>query len=70
MIGLLLPTIPHAARWLVLSTMPSIGVQVDEDANQSGSRRISRDESQVAVWVMATDEEFMIAQHTRCVLGL
>lgn len=47
-----------------------IGIDLDEDANQRGSLRLSGDKSQVAVWVIATNEELMIAEHTRRVLGL
>lgn len=46
-----------------------IGLRIDDDANQKGSRRLSLDESQVAIWVIATNEELMIAEHTRRILG-
>jgi acetate kinase len=51
-----------AAAWL--------GVRLDEEANQRAGPRISRAASRVAVWVIPTDEERMIACHTRRVLGL
>jgi acetate kinase len=51
-----------AAAWL--------GVRLDEDENRRGGPRISRPASRVAVWVIPTDEERMIADHTRRVLGL
>jgi acetate kinase len=51
----------QAAAWL--------GVQLDEAANQRNEARISRPDSRVAVWVIPTNEELMIAQHTRRVLG-
>jgi acetate kinase len=47
-----------------------LGVQLDYDANDQGGPRISRRASRVAVWVVPTDEERMIAEHTRRVLGL
>ena len=47
-----------------------LGVGLDEAANDAGTKRISRPDSAVAVWVIATNEELMIARHTRRVLGL
>ena len=48
-----------------------LGVVLDEDANEapaSGVRCISQPGSRVAVWVMPTNEELMIARHTQAVL--
>lgn len=45
-----------------------LGVEIDEAANNAGRRRISTDASRVAVWVMQTNEELMIARHTRRLL--
>ena len=48
-----------------------LGVALDEEANQaagSGARCISTAGSRVAAWVMPTNEELMIAQHTQAVL--
>jgi acetate kinase len=45
-----------------------LGLGLDETANQGGGPRISRPESQVAAWVVPTNEELMIAQHTRRLL--
>ena len=47
-----------------------LGVTLDETANRAGKARISRDGSIVMVWVLPTNEELMIANHTRRVLGL
>jgi acetate kinase len=47
-----------------------LAVDLDDGANDSGGPRISRPGSRVATWVVPTDEELMIAQHTRQVLGL
>ena len=44
------------ARWL--------GVRLEESANLKGGPRISRDDSEVSVWVIPTDEEKIIAQDT------
>lgn len=41
-----------------------LGLQLDEQANTSGDRRISTATSAVAVWVLPTNEELMIAQQT------
>jgi acetate kinase len=48
------------ARWL--------GIVLDEEANAGRRTRISRDDSPVAVFVIPTDENLMIARHTRDVL--
>ena len=41
-----------------------LGVKLDEQANASDGPRISTADSRVSVWVIPTDEELMIAQHT------
>jgi acetate kinase len=51
----------RAAAWL--------GVALDESANQAGGPRISMADSATAAWVLPTNEELMIARHTRRVLG-
>jgi acetate kinase len=51
----------HAAAWL--------GVELDPAANATGGPRISRPASPVAVWVLPTNEELMIARHTLATLG-
>jgi acetate kinase len=50
-----------AAQWL--------GLELDEKANAEGGPRISREGSRVRAWVIPTDEELMIALHTRQVLS-
>lgn len=56
----------HAAavRTQVCARLAWLGVTLDEAANASGSGCISTPESRVAVWVIPTDEEAMIAHHT------
>ncbi|CAM2154276.1 Acetate kinase [Pararobbsia alpina] len=44
------------SRWL--------GVRIDADANRSNGPRISGPDSSIDVWVIPTNEELMIAQHT------
>jgi acetate kinase len=41
-----------------------LGVKLDETANASAGPRISVSDSRVSVWVIPTNEELMIAQHT------
>jgi acetate kinase len=41
-----------------------LGVKLDERANKSNGPRISAPDSRVSVWVIPTNEELMIAQHT------
>jgi len=49
------------ARW--------IGVELDPAANGAGDPRISTAASRVAAWAIPTNEELMIAQHTRGLLA-
>jgi len=51
----------QGARWL--------GVELDITANNAGSSRISPESSPVSVWKIPTNEELMIARHTRQVIG-
>ena len=46
-----------------------LGVALDPAANQAGGPRISAPGSKVAVWVIPTNEELMIARHTLKVAG-
>jgi acetate kinase len=50
----------QAAAWL--------GVELDPAANADGGPRISMTQSRVPVWVIPTNEELMIARHTRRIL--
>jgi len=45
-----------------------LGVEIDEAANAIGRGRISTVSSRVGVWVIPTNEELMIARHTRRLL--
>jgi acetate kinase len=47
-----------------------LGLDFDPEANVAGAARITRPGSRVSAWVVPTNEELMIAQHTRDVLGL
>ena len=46
-----------------------LGLQCDAAANAKGGPKISADESRVSAWVVPTNEELMIAQHTRDTLA-
>ncbi len=52
--------VAEAARWL--------GLHLDAAANAEGAAKISRADSPVAGWVIPTNEELMIATHTRDIL--
>jgi acetate kinase len=45
-----------------------LGVEIDEDANAAGRGCISTEAGRVAVYVIPTNEELMIARHTRRLL--
>lgn len=47
-----------------------LGVELDPDANERGGPRISTAGSRVSAWVIPTNEELMIARHTRRLLAL
>jgi acetate kinase len=57
-------------RAAITEKLAWLGVSIDTDANAKHARLISRPESRVAVYVLPTDEELMIARHTAEVLGL
>jgi len=46
-----------------------LGVDLDQRANKADGPRLSTAASRVAAWMIPTDEELMIARHTRHVLG-
>jgi acetate kinase len=52
----------EASAWL--------GIEFDETANLAKGPRITMPKSKVSSWVIPTNEELMIAQHTRNLLGL
>jgi acetate kinase len=45
-----------------------LGISLDEKANANGGPRISSPDSAVSAWVIPTDENLMIARHTRHLL--
>jgi acetate kinase len=54
--------ISAASEWL--------GITLDEAANKANKPRISKPASRVSVWAIPTNEELVIAQHTRALLKL
>jgi acetate kinase len=46
-----------------------LGVELDHDANRRNAQCISTPASRVSAWVVATNEELMIARHTRALLS-
>ncbi|RKR38806.1 acetate/propionate family kinase [Paraburkholderia sp. BL17N1] len=53
--------VAEKARWC--------GIELDENANAADGPRISAASSKVGVWVIPTNEELMIARHTRNLIG-
>lgn len=47
-----------------------LGIELDAAANADGGPRISGSGSRVSAWVVSTNEELMIAQHTRTLLAV
>ena len=54
--------VSERCRWL--------GLELDGGRNKRGMTRISTDTSRISAWVVSTDEELMVANHTAKVLGL
>ena len=46
-----------------------LGAAIDEEANAAAGERIDHASSRVPIWVLATDEERVIARHTAALLG-
>ena len=57
-------------RQLICKASSWLGVELDAEANAIGGPRISTRQSKVSAWVIPTNEELMIAQHTAALLGL
>ena len=61
----------HAAqvRTRICEQSAWLGVRLDLQANAAGAGKISAPDSAVAVWVIATDEQLMVARHTLALVG-
>ncbi len=57
-------------REAALTGMEWIGVRLDREANRANAQLVSAADSRVAVLVVHTDEERMIAEHTAATAGL
>ena len=62
----------HAApiRQRVCNGVAWLGLAIDASANLAGGPCISRPDSTIPAWVIATDEDAMIMRHSRHLLGL
>jgi len=58
-----------AVRAAIAGKLGWLGVSIDAAANEKHARLISGPESRVAAYVLPTDEERMIAQHTWSLLS-
>ncbi|QEA39127.1 acetate/propionate family kinase [Pistricoccus aurantiacus] len=60
----------HAApiRARVCELASWAGIRLDEKANEAHGPRITTEDSAVPVWVVPTDEEWMIARHTQAIV--
>jgi acetate kinase len=56
-------------RARIVEKLVWFGVSIDPAANAAHALRISRPDGRVAVLVVPTDEELMIARHTVALLG-
>jgi acetate kinase len=56
-------------RARIAKTVDWLGAKLDPDANAAGRCLISRPDSRVALYVIPTNEELMIARHTLAVLA-
>jgi acetate kinase len=55
-------------RGLIAERLAWLGVTIDASENDRNSGKISRPDSKIPVYVVPTDEELMIAQHTLALL--
>ncbi len=57
-------------RAAVVQKLAWLGAELDGAANDRNGPRISTEDSKVSVWVIPTNEELMIAQHTATLTGI
>lgn len=58
-----------AVRAQIATGCAWLGLELDSARNAGGAGRISTEASSVSAWVVPTDEEAMIAQHTAALVG-
>ncbi|HEY4139283.1 MAG TPA: acetate kinase, partial [Casimicrobiaceae bacterium] len=56
-------------RERIVSALPWLGLTLDPAANAANARRITRATSATSAYVIATNEELMIARHTRAAMA-
>jgi acetate kinase len=56
-------------RARIAARLAWLGADIDPGANEAGATRISTPDSRVALLVVPTDEELMIARHTLALIG-
>jgi acetate kinase len=56
-------------RELVCEKAAWLGIEIDREANEAGGPCISRAGGKASAWVLPTNEELMIARHTRQLLA-
>ena len=54
----------HEVRRRICESLGWLDLRLNADANEAGGPRVSEDGSAVAVWVIPTNEELIIARHT------
>ena len=57
-------------RAAVVQKLEWLGAKLDGAANDRNGPRISTEDSKVSFWVIPTNEELMIAQHTAMLTGM
>ena len=57
-------------REAALKDMEWMGIHLDPEANRAGAGIVSAKDSPTIVFVIPTDEELMIAEHTMSVIGV
>jgi acetate kinase len=55
-------------RWMICSPLKGLGVELDPQKNDAGAPVISKDGRPCTVRVIPTDEDLMIARHTKRLL--
>jgi len=56
-------------RWRICEALGWMGLSIDAVANERAGPRISAPDSRIRAWVIPTDEDLMIARHTRALIG-
>lgn len=61
----------HAAliRAAICAQLAYFNIEIDSAANAADTKQLHKTSSRVGVWVIPTDEEFVIAQHCRALIG-